>query len=98
MDDTYEKAEGLDCGEMEMGVDINRNYGYNWKLEDDPCSESFSGPYAFSEPESRAIRDLMERYKDTIKIVYNYHSYGPMFVWPYNSELQNELARKNPEA
>ena len=52
MDDTYEKKAGVDCGEMEMGVDINRNYGYNWKYEDDPCSESFPGPYPFSEPES----------------------------------------------
>ena len=98
MNDESEKAEGLNCGEMEMGVDINRNYAYNWKFEDDPCSESFSGTAPFSEPESRAIRDLMERYKDTIKMVYNYHSYGPMFVWPYNSELANELGRKNPLA
>ena len=26
MNDESEKAEGLNCGEMEMGVDINRNY------------------------------------------------------------------------
>ena len=98
MDDTIELKEGLDCGEMEMGVDINRNYGYNWVYEDNPCSESFPGTHAFSEPESRAIRDLMYRYNDTIKFVYNYHSYGPMFVWPYNSELANELSKKNPLA
>ena len=44
------------------------------------------------------MKKLMERYNNTIKFVYNYHSYGPMFVWPYNSELANELEKKNPGA
>ena len=89
----------IDCGDMEMGVDINRNYAYNWEADDsDPCSESYPGHHAFSEPESIAMKNLMEKYHDTIKIVYNYHSYGPMFVWPYNSESANHLAEVNPLA
>ena len=99
MDHTYQTAKNVDCGEMEMGVDINRNYGYNFKAADDNvCSESFPGAHAFSEPETRAMRDMLTKYKDTIKFVYNFHSYGPMYVWPYNSEQSNELARTNPEA
>lgn len=98
MDDEYQKAANQDCGEMEMGVDINRNYGYNFKKMDDVCSESFPGDHAFSEPETRAMRDMLHKYNDTIKFVYNFHSYGPMYVWPYNSELANELEKSNPEA
>ena len=30
MNGTQEEYDGVDCGEMELGVDINRNYGYKW--------------------------------------------------------------------
>jgi hypothetical protein len=83
---------------METGVDINRNYGYNFKTNTDYCGESYPGPHAFSEPESIAIRDMLKKYNDTIKFAYNFHAYGPMYVWPYNSEPANELARTNPLA
>lgn len=81
-----------------MGVDINRNYGYIWGNNESPCGESFPGPHPFSEPEARAMRNLLMKNQDTIKFVYNFHSYGPMWVWPYNGELKNELAESNPLA
>jgi hypothetical protein len=59
---------------------------------------SFPGPHPFSEPESRAMRNLLFKYQDTIKFMYNFHAYGPMWVWPYNGEKQNELAESNPVA
>lgn len=37
------------------GVDINRNFGYNWHLE----SEEPPGPEPWSEPETRALRDFI---------------------------------------
>jgi murein tripeptide amidase MpaA len=42
----------------EMGVDLNRNYAVDWKLNDmteeskNPCSEFFAGLGSFSEPET----------------------------------------------
>jgi len=50
---------------VEMGVDLNRNYGFHYgqNLDDtDECSESYRGPYAFSEPETQAIKKLIEKY------------------------------------
>jgi hypothetical protein len=41
----------------------------------------------FSEPETRAIRDLIESKKSEIKIVYNFHSYGNFFLHPFGSDL-----------
>jgi hypothetical protein len=82
---------GLNCSEESKGVDINRNYGYLWNNKDEPCSDSYAGPHAFSEPETKAIKGLLNKYQDTIKFVYNFHAFGPLYVWPYNGMVDNEL-------
>ena len=89
---------GANCPLALQGVDINRNYGYLWGNNLPPCSESYAGPHAFSEPESKAMRAMLYKYMDTIKFVYNFHAFGPMYIWPYNGEIENELATSNPEA
>ena len=54
---------GKPCKVVNSGVDLNRNFGYDYKLdfatdrEDepgryDPCSEFYAGPEAFSEKET----------------------------------------------
>ena len=93
----YETAGDV-CPPAMQGVDINRNYGYLWGNTDGPCSDSFPGPYAFSEPESKAMRDMLYKYQEDIKFVYNFHAFGPMYVWPYNGQLENQLAIDNPQA
>jgi hypothetical protein len=38
------------------GVDLNRNFDWFWSItgsSSDPCHETYHGPSAFSEPESR---------------------------------------------
>jgi len=98
-DKRYEEAAGLNCTYANKGVDINRNYGYLCGNDaNGPCSESYPGPHAFSEPETKAMRNLLNKYSNTIKFVYNFHAYGPMYIWPYNGEIDNELEVSNPEA
>lgn len=45
------------------GVDENRNYSYGWGYNNgssnDPNSDTYRGPSAFSEPETQAIRDFL---------------------------------------
>lgn len=36
-------------------------------------------------------------HKDEIKFVYNFHSYGNMYLWPYNGQSPNNIHEKNPE-
>ena len=44
------------------GVDLNRNFGVGFNQDHEPqCSPTYSGPSAFSEPESKAIRDAMSQ-------------------------------------
>lgn len=86
------------CPKANQGVDINRNYGYLFSESDDKCAHDYPGPHAFSEPETKAMRSMLLKYQDEIKFVYNFHAFGPMFIWPYNGEIENELEKSNPEA
>lgn len=45
------------------GVDLNRNWDWNWAqcTEWHPSSQKYKGPYPFSEPEARALRDFVLR-------------------------------------
>jgi protein MpaA len=47
------------------GVDLNRNFPFGWR----PLGGlEYSGPHPLSEPESRAARDLIRRYRPEITI------------------------------
>lgn len=71
------------------GVDLNRNYGYMWGLDDqgsspDPNEETYRGSAAFSEPETRNIRDFCNAH--SFRLCLNYHSYANklLYSWGYS--------------
>ena len=70
-----------------IGVDPNRNYGYMWGTLDVntsshvPADETYVGPRAFSEPETRAVRDLVAR--QLFGGVVTYHSYSQLILHPW---------------
>ncbi|MGQ9817661.1 MAG: M14 family zinc carboxypeptidase [bacterium] len=55
------------------GVDLNRNYDFNWALggSGDPSSENYRGPYPFSENETRIIRDLAQENHFVFDVCYH---------------------------
>src|SRR5262249_59738326 len=69
------------------GVDPNRNYGYMWGTLNTntssrvPSDETYCGPRAFSEPETRAVRDLIAQ--QLFRGVITYHSYSQLILWPW---------------
>lgn len=64
-----------------IGVDLNRNFDSYWhRGETNPGSETYRGEAAFSEPETRGIRDLYRREKFTVSM--DYHAYGNVVIWP----------------
>jgi carboxypeptidase T len=70
----------------EIGVDLNRNYGYMWGgsgASDQPHSDTYQGPAAFSEPETQAIKRFVEA-RPNIKTSVSYHSYGSLIFWPWS--------------
>jgi hypothetical protein len=67
------------------GVDLNRNYDYNWGDGDEsaPASWFFHGSAPFSEPEVRAVHDLAVR--ENILLGVDYHSYGESVLFPWGN-------------
>ncbi|UCG36077.1 MAG: hypothetical protein JSV64_05475 [Candidatus Bathyarchaeota archaeon] len=68
------------------GVDLNRNYGYEWNASvdsgsPDPRDEDYRGPAPFSEPETQAMRDfaLQHDFKYSVSL----HSGAEMVIYPW---------------
>jgi murein peptide amidase A len=53
------------------GVDLNRNFPYQWRPVSDPTY--YSGPHSLSEPESRAAVKLIGRIRPAVTIWYHQH-------------------------
>jgi carboxypeptidase T len=79
-------------GTSNMGVDLNRNYSYQWGtagINFDPDSDVYPGEYPFSEPETQAIKWLVENYG--FQAALNAHSYGDLLLHPIGTD-PNEFA------
>ncbi len=77
-----------------VGVDTNRNWGYQWGGEGsspDPCSETYRGTAGFSEPETQAVRSYIMA-NSRFKVSMDFHSYGELIMspWAYTSALPPE--------
>ena len=93
----YWRKNRRDNGGGCFGIDLNRNFGYQWGYDNigsspDPCSETYRGASAFSEPESQAIRDLaiVKNYGTH----FNMHTYGGYILYPWgyiDSETPDSL-------
>ena len=101
-----------DCGDnTERGVDLNRNYGYGWGANNtgsspNPCSDTYRGTSAFSEPETQIIKDFIENHP--FMNILHYHSYGNYYIHPFGlgnlpeepdlttfREIGKQMAREN---
>jgi carboxypeptidase T len=66
------------------GVDLNRNYGYQWGnvgASNSGSSDTYHGTGPFSEPESCAMRDFVIREKFQASI--SYHTYSELILYPF---------------
>ncbi len=68
------------------GVDLNRNYGYEWNYNNigssgSPSSETYRGTAAFSEPETEAIRQYCIAHN--FRLALNYHTYSNLLITPW---------------
>jgi carboxypeptidase T len=74
-----------------IGVDPNRNYGYMWGTlnintsSHVPSDPTYVGPRAFSEPETRAVRNLVAR--ELFRGVITYHSFSQLILYPWGYTL-----------
>ena len=74
------------------GVDLNRNFPLYWTnmTIPDPCNIEYAGTEPFSEPETRAIRNVLNRVEFTSALLL--HSFGEMLLFPFNGDASAEIA------
>lgn len=68
------------------GVDLNRNYGYKWGYDNigssnQPSSDTYRGPSAFSEPETQCMKKFCDDIGFTAAL--NNHSYSNVLIYPW---------------
>jgi carboxypeptidase T len=93
-----------------FGVDLNRNYGYQWGTggsSTSPSSDTYMGTAPFSEIESSAIKNYVEA-NENISVLLSFHSFSKLILYPWGHkyasiETQNDklvhevMARKMAE-
>lgn len=86
-------------GDGTYGVDLNRNYSYQWgggsgsEGSDNTYDYCYRGPFAFSEPETQALRDFVQGL-DHPRAMLTYHSYSQLFLRPWAYTLTDPPGEK----
>lgn len=81
----YWRKNRRDNRDRTYGVDLNRNYGFQWgtggssKRTND---ETYMGPNAFSEPETQAVKKFIEA-QPNINVVLSYHTFSELILYPW---------------
>lgn len=78
-------------GDGTYGVDLNRNYGYEWGgtgASANSSASTYRGPQPMSEPEVQAMEWFAQEHD--FVTAFNYHSYADMvlFPWGYTDNFQ----------
>lgn len=86
------------------GVDLNRNWGFQWGIDNtgssgSTCSETYRGPAAWSEPEIAGIKSLVDTLaaQGRLKVHWDIHTNGQMFLspWGYTTNPPPDLPLMN---
>jgi carboxypeptidase T len=88
------------CGSS-VGVDLNRNYDFKWRLDgDEPCpnysddvggsdnpeNESYRGSKPESESEVKAIKTLLDDPQRHFRAQLDYHNYSQLVLYPWGHQ------------
>ncbi len=76
-------------GDPRKGVDLNRNYEYHWGgpgASSWPSSQTYRGPSAGSEPETKAVQQFLKDSKPDLFI--DWHSYSKLNMYPWGDTKQ----------
>ncbi|KAM6973167.1 carboxypeptidase A5 [Aplochiton taeniatus] len=81
----WRKTRKPNPGSSCVGVDPNRNWDAGFGgagASSSPCSETYRGPSAHSEPEVKAIVDFVKAHGN-LKAFVSIHAYSQMLLYPY---------------
>ncbi|MDH5628201.1 MAG: M14 family metallopeptidase, partial [Candidatus Krumholzibacteria bacterium] len=83
---TWWRKNRRDNGNFTYGVDLNRNYAYQWGYDNIGSSPStgsdlYRGTGPFSEPETQAVRTFVSAHQ--FVTWFSYHTYGELLLYPW---------------
>jgi murein tripeptide amidase MpaA len=86
VDDMWRKNRRDNPGTGCDGVDLNRNLDHMWGVTEgqtscSPCTDIYCGPTAFSEPETRNVKHLLDT--EPIDFFVDCHSYSELVLYPW---------------
>jgi len=82
----WRKNRKRNSGSTCIGVDLNRNYGFQWMTggsSSSPCSDTYAGPSADSESETKAVQAAINAAPGKWDSFLTIHSYGKWWFTPY---------------
>jgi hypothetical protein len=83
----YWRKNRRDNGDGTYGVDLNRNWGYQWGLDSgssgDTWTDIYRGTAPFSEPETQALRAFIDA-RPNLKAFVTYHTFGQLYLRPWS--------------
>lgn len=85
----HRKNRNPNIGSTNKGVDINRNYSYGWGttgVSTNQNNDTYPGTSAFSEPETQAMRWLVQNLP--VRAALNAHTYGDMLLFPIGTTAE----------
>jgi len=90
----WRKNMAVNKGSSCIGVDINRNWDYQWSdagASTNPCDETFHGFKPFTEPEPLAIATYLNNTQNLAAYI-DFHSYSQLFMrpWGYTTSLPKD--------
>ncbi|MCW2924755.1 MAG: Carboxypeptidase [Thermoleophilia bacterium] len=78
------------AGDPSAGTDLNRNYDFHWGgpgASSSPRSETYRGPSAASEPETKALQTYLQETKPDFFI--DWHSYSQLNMYPWGDTKEH---------
>jgi hypothetical protein len=85
-DSMWRKNRRVNAGSTCIGVDLNRNYGFFWMYagaSSNPCSDTYAGAKADSEPETIAIEKHILLDSSKYDAFLTVHTYGLWWFTPW---------------
>ncbi len=89
-DAMWRKNRRINAGTTCRGTDLNRNFDFLWSstignTSSNACSLVFKGPSAFSEPETRNVRHLLDAHANICCMI-DVHSFSQLILHPWGDD------------
>ena len=85
----WRKNRNPNPGQLARGVDLNRNYDFLWPsgigTSASAASDTYKGTAAFSEPETRNVRALLDAHPN-VRLMVDVHSFSELVLYPWGDD------------